>query len=561
MSSAAITAERAAEGESVGAFIAAQMWPIRWTLYLGFLGLAIGGLIGLLQALERVEVDLYDEAQLQSYYQGLTLHGVLLALVLTFAFGNAFMLLTTIKGFGRPLASTWLTQGVFYTMVAGVVLAGYAMLADKATVLFTFYAPMEADPLFYLGATFLVVSTWLVSANQLLTLRAWRKEHPGETTPLLSYMSIMTYLMWDIATIGIAIEVVVFLLPWSLGIMDGTDPQFDRILFWLTGHPIVYFWLLPVYVSWYYMIPKQVGGRLYSDGLTRLTFVLFLLFSAPVGLHHQFTDPGIGEALKAMHAVLTFTVVFPSLVTAFSIMAALEVGGRRAGGKGLFGWIFKLPWRNPSVTAQLLAMLVFLLGGSTGIVNAAFTVNKVVHNTAFIPGHFHLTVGTAVTLSAMGISYWLIPYLTGRALFRPGLALAQAWLWAIGVLIFSRGQISGGLEWMPRRTAIGLSPLNDMNLPGWEVSNWLTMIGGMVMGVSGLLFFIVLLGTLRNKERATGVEFPTSTPIHGPRETWAILDRIGLWTLISVVLVLIAYVPVLIAYWPIELNAPGVKVW
>lgn len=562
MSGAAITAERPAAGDAgIGAFVAGQMWSIRWTLYLGFVGLALGGLYGLLQALERVKVDLYSEFQLKSYYQGLTLHGVLMALVLTFAFGNAFLSLTTIKGLGRPLASTALAQATFVTMLIGVVLAGYAMLANEATVLFTFYTPMEANPLFYLGAVFLIVSTWLVSLNQLLTLRAWRKEHPGEQVPLLAYMSILTYIMWDIATIGIAVEVVFFVLPWSLGWINGTDPQFDRILFWLTGHPIVYFWLLPVYVSWYYMIPKQVGGRLYSDGLTRMAFILFLLFSAPVGLHHQFTDPGIGEGLKALHAVLTFTVFFPSLVTAFSIMAALEMGGRRAGGKGLFGWIFKLPWHNPSVTAQLLAMLVFLLGGATGLVNAAFTVNKVVHNTAFVPGHFHLTVGTAVTLSAMGISYWLVPYLTGRALFQPRLALAQAWLWAIGVLIFSRGQIAGGLEWMPRRTAIGLSPLNDMNLPGWDVSNWLTMIGGMTMGVSGLLFFIVLIGTLVNKQRAETIEFPAHSPIHGPRENWAILDRIGLWSLVAFILVLIAYVPVLISYWPIELNAPGVRVW
>jgi cytochrome c oxidase subunit 1 len=558
MSSAALTAEQA-RPEEREAYLAGQMWAVRWQLYLGFVGLALGGLMGILQALERLggRWDLYEEAQLNSYYQGLTIHGVTLALVFTFTFSNAFLTLTTIRGFGRPMASTWLTQGSLYTAAAGVVLGSYAMLADKATVLFTFYPPLEATPVFYLAAVFLVVSTWLVLANMVLTYLGWRRDHPGERIPLLSYMSLMTYIMWGIASSGIAVEVVVFLLPWSLGWVDGTDVTLNRTLFWLTGHPIVYFWLLPAYVSWYYMIPHQVGGRLYSDGLTRLTFILFLLFSTPVGLHHQFSDPGISQTMKGIHGVLTFIVIFPSMMTAFSIMAALEMGGRRAGGKGLFGWVLRLPWGNPSVTAQLLAMLVFTLGGITGSINASYTINKVVHNTAFIPGHFHMTVGTAVALSVMGIAYWLIPHLTGRALFMPRLALAQAWLWAIGILIFARGQISGGLESMPRRTAIGLA---TYELPGWDLANALTAIGGSVMGISGLLFFIVLLGTLFNTQRAV-VEMPASQPLHGPRESWQVLDRLGLWTAVAIALVLIAYVPVFVKFGSIDLNAPGLQVW
>ena len=64
-----------------------------------------------------------------------------------------------------------------------------------------------------------------------------------------------------------------------------------------------------------------------------------------------------------VQVLLTFGVFFPSLATAFSVMAALEIGGRRRGGRGLLGWIRTLPWGDPSVTAQLLAMLTFVLGG------------------------------------------------------------------------------------------------------------------------------------------------------------------------------------------------------
>ena len=555
MSSVALspTFQIAKPAEEATNYPAAQMWPIRWSFYFGLIALAVGGLIGLLQAVERIDVNLYGSVGLQNYYQGLTLHGVLLALVFTFTFSNGFLSLTTMRGFERPLVSTLLVQGMFVVGAIGVLLAGFAMLTNRASVLYTFYSPLEASTLFYLGAALLVVSTWLVSLNQLLTLHAWRREHPGERIPLLAFASIATYLMWDLASIGIAVEVLGFLTPWSMGLLDGVDPQLNRTLFWFTGHAIVYFWLLPAYVSWYLMVPKQVGGRLYSDALTRLVFILFLLYSVPTGLHHQFTDPGIPVWLKAVHLFMTMLIFFPSVVTAFSIMSALEAAGRSKGGRGLLGWIPRLPWGDPSVTAQLLAMFVFLFGGITGLINASFTVNQVVHNTAFVPGHFHMTVGTAVALTIMGIAYWLVPFLTGHALFAPRLALLQSWLYAIGVLIFARGQIAGGLAGQPRRTAIGQAAYE---LPSWALDNWLTALGGVVMTISGALFFIVIIGTIIRKVPAR-VEIPVAETVISSKESWGILDRLGFWTTLAVVLIVVVYGPAFLSLMPVSLSAPG----
>src|SRR5690606_37207908 len=184
-----------------------------------------------------------------------------------------------------------------------------------------------------------VVSTWIALLNMLLVVRACRRDNPGARTPLLAFMSLATYLMWFLASLPIAVEFLVFLLPWTLGLRDLIDPLLTRTLFWFTGHAIVYAWLLPAYISWYALIPRQVGGVVISDSYTRVVFILFLLLSIPTGFHHQYTDPGITNAMKAVHGVLTFGVFFPSLATAFSVMAALEIGGRRAGGTGLLGWI------------------------------------------------------------------------------------------------------------------------------------------------------------------------------------------------------------------------------
>jgi cytochrome c oxidase subunit 1 len=528
---------------------------IRWQLYLGFIGLALGGLTGLLQALERLGYNIYEAVGLDNYYEGLTIHGVALAIVFTFTFANAFLSLTTIRGFERPLVSNALHVGSFVLAATGTVLALIPMLLNEATVLYTFYAPLEANALFYLGAALLVVSTWLVFANQLLTLRAWRADNPGERIPLLAYVSIVTYIMWFIASLGIAVEVLAFLLPWSIGVVENTDPLLTRTLFWFSGHPIVYFWLLPVYVSWYLMVPKRAAGRVWSDPIVRVVFLMFLLFSIPVGLHHQFTDPGVDSGLKFVHGIFTFAVFFPSAVTAFTLLAAFENGGRRRGGKGLLGWIPKLPWGSPFATAQILAMLVFTIGGASGLVNASYTVNRIVHNTAYIPGHFHLTVGTAVALSIMGITYWLVPHLTGKTLFSPKTALIQAWLYFVGVLTFSRGLMGAGLEGQPRRIPSNSIGYGDGT---WENFDILAGIGGVMMVTSGLLFFVVVVGTLLNKKPATLEEqsFEISDFTHGADTSPAFLDRLGVWSLIALALIAIAYIPVFITQ-GLHLVAPG----
>jgi cytochrome c oxidase subunit I len=552
----------------IDTFPAAQVWPITLEFVLALVGLGLGGPIGLLQAIERVgwigstagaaNRLTYQQLGLQNYYQGLTLHGVLLALVFTSTFANGFLTLTTMRAFARPMASTFLLQWSAILATVGIVLAAFAMLTNQASVLFTFYAPMQAHFTFYLGAALLVISTWMVSLNQLLTLRAWRQENPGKRVPLLAFASIATYLMWDLASIGIAVQVVFILLPWSVALFATVDPQLTRTLFWFTGHAIVYFWLLPAYVSWYLMIPAQVGSKVYSDGLTRMVFVLFLLFSVPTGVHHQFTDPGIPVWAKTFHYFTTLIIFFPSVITAFTVMASLEAAGRARGGKGLLGWIPKLPWNNPSVVAQLLAMLVFTLGGITGLINASYSLNQVVHNTAFVPGHFHLTVGTAVTLTIMGIAYWLVPYFTGNRLWGRDLAVLQAWLWAIGVLIFARGQMSGGIEGMPRRTAIGeagYAALND-----WALSNQLTAIGGVVMTVSGLLFFVVILMTMVRRQPAP-IDMPVAETLIGPGAVSARLDRFGVWFGLAFLLAALAYVPVLIGILPWNRQSLGQGVW
>jgi cytochrome c oxidase subunit 1 len=530
-------------------------------LLVALLALLGGVVTGLFQALEHAGVDLYPRLfpVIRSYYHGLSLHGVLNALVFTTFFIAGFLPFLTARALGTPLRSPGLHWLTFWLMTGGLLLAAVPLVGNAATVMFTFYPPMRAHWAFYLGLTLVVVGTWVVTLNLALTWRAWRRRHPDARTPLAAFMSLVTFVMWTIASAGLAAEMLFLLIPWSLGLLAGTDALLARVLFWFTGHPIVYFWLLPAYVSWYTLVPRQAGGKLFSDPLARTSFILFLVLSTPLGFHHQYTDPGIHQGWKLVHAFLTFAVFFPSLLTFFNVVASLESGARARGGRGWVAWFGKLPWGDPSVASQVLAMLLFTFGGVGGLINASYNLNLVVHNTAWIPGHLHLTVGTAVTLTFMGITYWLVPHLTGRALWSRRLGLAQAWLWFVGMLVFSNALHRLGMMGMPRRTMIGAAPYAQ---PEWQAALPLVGIGGTLLFVSGLLYFLNLGMTLV-ASRAPAPAMPEfAEALSGADHAPAILDRWRPWLALAFLLIAIAYGPTLVQLvLTTPLNAPGLRVW
>jgi cytochrome c oxidase subunit 1 len=533
---------------------------VGWHMLVAIIALFVGSLFGPLQAFEFSGVNLYKYLKpvIQSYYQGLTLHGVLNALVWTTFFIVGFTVLTTIKGLGRPLSHPKLNWVGFWMMVVGLVSAAVPLLLNQATVLYTFYPPLKASAFFYLGLTLVVVGSWVEGWGFFLTYRGWRKDNPGVRSPFIAFAGVLNMAMWQIATLGVAVEILTMLLPWSTGIIDATDPELARTYFWFTGHPLVYFWLLPAYISWYGMLPKQAGGKLFSDSLARLAFWLFLLVSVPVGFHHQYVDPGVPQGWKAIHAALTYSVAFPSFLTAFTVIASLEYAGRANGGTGLVGWIRALPWKNPSVSAQLLAAILFMFGGIGGVTNASYNLNLIVHNTAWIPGHFHLTVATAVTLSFMGISFWLVPYITGKQLYKPGLAVIQTWTWFVGMAIFSNAMHVLGLLGAPRRTPLGEAPYVP---EAWNGHLIRVSVGGAILLVSLFQYVWIMLRTAMGPKAAPEdvPEVPIAESIRHPQLTPAWLDRFRPWLIAAGVLLVVAYGPQL---WSqisqISLNAPGV---
>ncbi|MGH7786129.1 MAG: cbb3-type cytochrome c oxidase subunit I [Candidatus Binatia bacterium] len=509
--------------------------------------LILGGYHGVMQTLYRAGIIQAPAVLGLEYYQGLTLHGVINALVFTTFFEVAFGY-CVVAYFLRcrfQAGVTWLAAGM---MLVGTLMAAAAILLGGASVLYTFYPPLRASPVFYIGAALLVVGSWIPFLQWIAAYLAWRRAHPGVATPLAVVGMLTTFTVWLMATLPLAYEVVIMLIPWSLGLTATVDVVLARTLFWFFGHPLVYFWLLPAYVMFYVMLPVLAGGKLYSDRASRLAFMLFILFSCPVGLHHQFADPGIEGSFKWFHALLTFMVAIPSFMTAFTLAASLEHAGRARGGRGLFGWWSKLPWADPErylVAYFMAGLILFFFGGITGIINASASMNNLVHNTSWIPAHFHTTVGGPVFLSFIGMSLFLVAQLTGTRVRLPRLNLWVPYLWLIGVALFSTGLSVAGLLGEPRRTNLGLTyadPNSPLFQPAWAVWSRLGAVGGVVMGLAMLAFFTVFFATLCGRRTAVpALALPESEPYLD--EPLGAVRNFTPWVVAAVVLLIIAYVP------------------
>jgi cytochrome c oxidase subunit 1 len=494
----------------------------------------VASALGLLQALSLADIPFPHRSE-SLYYASMTAHGVLMALVFTtfFIMGLGYVLAQESLGriTGRGVA--WFA---FWLSVAGSVAAATTILRGQSTVLYTFYPPLKAHPLFYIGATLLVVASWIWGGVMVASYRSWRRDHPGEPIPLPIHGMLATIIIWYLATAGLAIEVLAMLIPWSLGWMKTVDPLLARTYFWWFGHPLVYFWLLPAYVLWYTVLPKVAGGKLFSDSLGRVVFVMFVLLSVPVGFHHQFEDPGISAGWKLAHTVLTYSVVYPSLVTAFTIIASLELAGRMKGAQGLFNWIWRLPWSDPFFVSVALAMIAFIFGGFGGAINAAYAMNAMVHNTAWIQGHFHVTLGTTVAMTFMGATYWLLPRISGRDLRMPGLARVQPYLWFAGMLLFSTSYHIAGLRGLPRRI-YSASLTGDYNQ--WHGLSVVAAVGAVFLFTSALSYVTVVAATWLAGRRIQAPSFEFASSLRPP--VAGIWDRFGLWTSIAVVLIIAAY--------------------
>src|SRR6185369_16361932 len=191
-------------------------------LWVAILAFGVASAMALMQALSRAALDLpWRSAKM--YYLSVTAHGTLMALVFTTFFIMAFGYVVATRTLGREAGPRGLAWTGYWLALVGPLATAGTILAGKASVLYTFYPPLKAHPLFYIGLALVVVGSWCWSAVMLLSYRAWRRDNPDAPTPLAMHGVLATVLVWLIATVGVAAEDLIQLIPWSLGLVPTID--------------------------------------------------------------------------------------------------------------------------------------------------------------------------------------------------------------------------------------------------------------------------------------------------------------------------------------------------
>ena len=474
----------------------------------------------------------------EHYYRSVTAHGTVMAYVLPTLVAMGFGYALTELALKRPLHGVRWAWAGFWLVIAGTVLAAVTMAIGKASVLYTFYPPMIASPLYYIGVVLVVVGSWIWVALMSVNLYRWKKDNPGATVPLAMYGNVAGAYLWAWTSVGAASELLLLVLPASLGLTDTINAGLARVLFSWTLHAIVYFWLVPAYIAFYTLVPRAIGGRLYSDTMGRVAFALFLVFSMPIGIHHLFADPQVGAGFKFVHAAMTAMVSVPTLLTVFTIVASVEIAGRLRGGHGLFGWIKALPWHEPMMLAVTFSFIMLGFGGAGGLVNMSYQLNETIHNTQWVTGHFHLIFAGAIVIMYFMVAYELWPQLTNCAPLQAGLQRLQLWLWFVGMMVLTMPWHLVGLLGAPRRMAYYDYTHPDLHPQAWTVT--MSTAGGLLLVLSAALF-IHILATARRQDAVSVPAFTFSRTAHEEARPPAALNGLGLWVGMMIALTVVNY--------------------
>ncbi|RMH02092.1 MAG: cytochrome C oxidase subunit I, partial [Chloroflexi bacterium] len=259
--------------------------------------LSIGGLFALLLALTRWQaIHLLPP---DWFYRILTGHGfdMLVAWIVFFEvaglyFGSAVML-------NARLVQPRLAWAAYILMVVGAVMVNIIVLMGKADVLFTAYVPLKAHPVFYLGIVLFAVGALIAVGIFFATIIVARAEGRYEgSLPLVTYGLITAAILATYTLLSGALAFVPALF-WSLGWQQTFDPAFYRNLFWSFGHPAQQINLAAMVAVWYALAGITVGAVPLNEKLSRLAFILYILFINLGSAHHLLVDPGPGFAWKA----------------------------------------------------------------------------------------------------------------------------------------------------------------------------------------------------------------------------------------------------------------------
>ncbi len=414
--------------------------------------LLIGGTYGLLVGLTRWQaVHLLDA---QNFYMVLTLHGLNVLIFWIIFFEMAVLYFASSVLLNCRLATPkWAWTG-FALMVIGAIMNNIIVLQGNSSVMMTSYVPLEAHPLFYLSLILFAVGALIACFVFFGTLVVAKSEKTYEgSVPLVTFGAITA----AIIAVFTIVSGAIILLPtflWSVGVIGEINTLSYRLIWWAFGHSSQQINVSAHVAVWYAIAAIIFGARPLSEKVSRTAFLMYIFFLQLGSVHHILVDPGVSSNFKMFNtSYAMYLAVMASMVHGLTVPGSIEAAQRARGHTaGLFTWLRKAPWGNPTFSGMFISLVGFgFLGGITGVVMGAEQINILIHNTLYVPGHFHATVVLGTTLTFMALTYWLVPVLFRREIIFKGLARWQPYIFGLGMSGVSLFLMGAGTLGVPRR--------------------------------------------------------------------------------------------------------------
>ena len=414
----------------------------------------------------------------QTYNAVFTVHGVIMIFLFIIpgfqgSFGNLVMpmqLGANDVSFPRlNIFSWWL-----YIIGAGIILISLFTGGGPPDTGWTFYVPFSSRTgtnvsLAIFGVFIVGFSSILTGLNFITTIHRLRAE--GMTwgrLPLFVWSLYATAWVQILATpiLGITLVLVMAERLLGTGLFDparGGDPIMYQHLFWIYSHPAVYIMILPAMGVISDIIPVFSRKPIFGYKMIAFSSIAIAAAGSLVWGHHMFTS-GMSDTAILVFSFLTFIVAIPSGIKVFNWISTMYKGSISLEAPMLFSLSF---------------ILLFSIGGLSGLILGAAATDIHVHDTHFVVGHFHYVIfGGAVFAFFGAMHYWLPKFYGRRYAEKPALV---AWtLMFVGFNITYFSMMVLGVRGMPRRYYDYLPEFAPLNLVS-TIGSWILVAGLLMM--------------------------------------------------------------------------------